>query len=346
MIWWILLGIVFILLLVGIALLRKAGGGNFPWVSFYAKGKESGFSFSEVNLLRKVAVENRLKNPTSLFWSITQLDRSIRGMIIKLRSENRLNEPDAQNFLSKLFDFRKNVEFDLPKYKLGIKSTRKLPNRQRLTINIPGVGTYTTQIAENLRRYMAISYPEGPKLPPDFSWKGQRINVYFWRQDDAGYVFESRVIDDFYDRKYPILHISHSDSLVRSQKRRSIRVETDIPASVYPLRSIEGATETPESKGGLRCKIRDISEDGAAVLIGGKARVGMPLKLQFKLSKSTLAMPGVIRGVNHNQNKNQSILHIQAKPLSATTKNRILMFVYDLFGERSGPDKKKRKNRF
>jgi len=345
MIGWILLGTLFLLLLIGITLLRKAGGGNFPWVSFYAKGKESGFSFSEVNLLRKVAVENRLKNPTSLFWSIGQLDRSIRGMIIKLRSENRLNEPEAQVFLSKLFDFRKNVEFDLPKYKLGVKSTRKLPHRQRLTINVPGVGSYTTQVAENLRRYIAISYPEGPKLPPDFTWKGHRINVYFWRQDDAGYVFESKVIDDFYDQKYPILHISHSDSLVRSQKRRSIRVETDMPASVYPYKSIENANEIPESKGGLRCKLKDISEDGAAILIGGNAKVGMPLKLQFKISKSTLAMPGVIKGVNHNQNKNQSILHIQSKPLSSPTKNRILMYVYDIFSERSGPDKKK-KNRF
>jgi c-di-GMP-binding flagellar brake protein YcgR len=190
---------------------------------------------------------------------------------------------------------------------------------------------------------MAISYPEGPKLPPDFTWKGQKLNVYFWRQDDAGYVFESKVIDDFYNQKYPILHISHSDSLVRSQKRRSIRAETDIPASIYPLKSIEGATEEPESRGGLRCKVRDISEDGAAVLIGGKAKVGMPLKIQFKLSKSTLVMPGVVKGVNHNQNKNQSILHVQSKPLSSSSKNRILMFVYDLFGERSGPDKKRRK---
>jgi hypothetical protein len=345
MIGWILVGIVFVLLLVSIIFLRSAGGGNFPWVSFYAKGKESGFSFAEVNLLRKVAVENRMKNPTSLFWSISQLDKSIRGMIIKLRSENRIDEDDAQLLLSKLFDFRKNVEFDLPKYKLGIKSTRKLPNRQRLTINVPGAGAYTTQIAENLRRYIAISYPEGPKLPKEFSWKGSNINVYFWRHDDAGYVFESRVIDDFYAQKYPILHIAHSDNLVRSQKRRSIRVDTDIPAYVFPMKSIEQANEMTEKSGGLRCKIRDISEDGSALLIGGRAKVGMPLKLQFKLSKTTLAMPGVIKGVNYNENKNQSILHVQAKPLSAPTRNRILMFVYDIFGERTGPDKKK-KNRF
>src|SRR6056297_4363177 len=113
MIIWVLLGSFFVLLIVGYGALRKAGGGNFPWLHFYAKGKESGFTFKEVNLLRKVAVENRLKNPTSLFWSITQIDRSIRGMVVKFRAEDSLNSEESVHFLSKLFDFRKSVELDL-----------------------------------------------------------------------------------------------------------------------------------------------------------------------------------------------------------------------------------------
>lgn len=343
MIGWILTGVVFVLLLIGVSLLRRAGGGNFPWVTFYAKGKESGFSFGEVNLLRKVAVQNKLKNPTTLFWSIDQLDRSIRGTILKLRSDNRLKDPESQKFLSKLFGFRKNVEFDLPKYKLGIKNTRKLPHRQKLTINVPGVGTYTTQVVENLRRYLAINYPEGPKPPRDFTWKGRRINVYFWRHDDAGYVFETKVLDDFYEKKYPILHVAHSDSLVRSQKRRSLRVDTDLPVYIYPMKSLESADETQERRKGLKSRMRDLSEDGAAVLIGGKGKVGMPLKLQFKLSKSTIVMPGIVKGVNHNEKKNQSVLHIQSKPLSPPSRNRILMYVYDIFGERSGTAPGKRR---
>ena len=68
-----------------VVVLRRLGGGSFPWIQFYTKGKESGFTIHEINLLRKVAVENRLENPTSLFWSIKQLDRSIKGMVIKFR---------------------------------------------------------------------------------------------------------------------------------------------------------------------------------------------------------------------------------------------------------------------
>ena len=45
-----------ILLIGGIILLRRLGGGSFPWLQFYTKGKESGFVFKEINLLRRMAV--------------------------------------------------------------------------------------------------------------------------------------------------------------------------------------------------------------------------------------------------------------------------------------------------
>jgi c-di-GMP-binding flagellar brake protein YcgR len=322
------------LLIVGFIMLQRAGGGNFPWIQFYAKGKESGFSFKEINLLRKVAVEIQLENPISLFWSIKTLDRSIRGMILKFRSENREDDPEADSFLTKLFDFRKRVELDLPKYTIGLKTTRKISTHQRLKLTLPGLGTFTSSVVENLRRYMAISYPEGPTLPQGFSWKGQKVNAYFWRTDDAGYVFESRVIEDFFGQKYPILHIAHSENLIRSQKRSSVRVDTNKLAYLYALRSIHDASEEEELQPGLKCQLIDLSEDGSAVLIGGKARVGLPIKIQFNLNAGPIVMNGVVRGVTYNQKKHQSILHVKAVPPSHRTKNRILMYVYNIFNER------------
>ncbi len=330
----ILLFTLLFIVLTLIVLLRRAGGGYFPWIHFYTKGKEAGFSFSEVNLLRKVAVEGRLNNPTSLFWSIKQLDRSIRGSMIRFKSEGVLDEVGNMEFLSKLFDFRKNVEMKLPKYMIGLTTTRKITRMQFLKITLPGLGTYMSQVVENQRRYIAITYPEGPKLPPGFEFKGGELNIYFWRKDDAGYVFKSRVLEDHMDHKVPILYISHSNSIIRSQKRNSIRVDINIPAHLYPLRTIGHATEDLEEKRGIRCRLQDLSEDGAALLIGGHGKVGMNVKVQFKLSDTNLVMCGVVKGVSFHQNKNTSIIHIQAIPLSNRTKNRILAYVYNLFGER------------
>lgn len=335
----ILLGILALSVVAAVIILRRAGGGKFPWIQFYTKGKESGFNFKELNLLRRVAVENHLSNPISLFWSIKQLDRSIRGVVIKLRAEGRENDESGIQFLSKMYDFRKKVEFSLPRHRLGLKSTRKLSTRQRITITLPGIGTYHAQIVENLRRYMAISYPEGPPLPDDFTWKSRKINVYFWRVDDAGYVFESRILEDFRDQDYPILHITHSDSMIRSQKRRSIRIDCNMPARLYPLQNVGAANDMIEESPGLRGRLVDISEDGCAVLVGGRAKVGMVLKVQFSLTDDPLAMPGVVKGVTYNQKKNQSRLHLQALPIRLVTKNKILSYVYNLFGERDEKQK-------
>lgn len=327
----IILGIAIILILI---ILRQQGGGRFPWLKFYAKGRECGFSFKEINLLRKVAVENHLENPTSLFWSIKQLDRSIRGMISKMKERGTYETESDSRFISKLFDFRKNVELNLPKYKLGLKSSRKIDARQRFKMTMPGIGTFTTTLVENLKKYMAISYPEGPKIPPGFSWAGQRINMYFWRQDDAGYVFQSKVLDDYIDRKFPILHITHSDSITRSQKRNSVRVEASKPAFLYPLVSIQAANELEETNRGLKCRLKDISEQGAAILVGGRAKVGLPVKIQFSLVDSSVVMCGTVKGVSFNPNKNQSILHIQAISPKYQTKNKLLSYVYNIFAER------------
>ncbi len=329
----ILLVIVFLALL-SVLLLRRAGGGRFPWMQFYLKGRESGFTFREINLLRRVAVEAKLENPTALFWSIKQLDRSMKGIIIKYRSRDQEQNPEYNTLLAKLFDLRKRVEFDLPKYRMGIKSSRKLTKGQRIRVTLPGLGPFNSMVVENLPRYMACSHPQGPKLPLGFSWKNQKIGIYFWRPEDAGYYFQAKVLDDFIDKQYPILHILHSDNLIRSQKRQSIRVETDLPAELYPLRSIDEANEETEHARGLRCRIADLSEGGAAILIGGKAKVGLPIKFQFTITESLIVMAGVVKGVNFEQKRNRSLVHVQALPPSIGVRNRLLIYVYNLFAER------------
>lgn len=330
----IVLASVAIVIGVGVVLIRRAGGGRFPWLQFYLRGRESGFSFREINLIRRVAVEARLEDPTALFWSVKQLDRAVKGFIIKYRSRGEEESPEYNLLLAKLFELRKKVEFDLPKYKLGVKSSRKLAKGQLMRLTLPGAGPFVSKLIENLPRYMAIEYPRGPRLPDGFSWKAQKVGVYFWRAEDAGYFFQTRVIDDYSDRKYPILHVAHSDNLVRAQKRQDIRVETDLQAELFPMRTIAESNETPEPGRGLRCRVADLSEGGIAVLIGGKAKVGLPVKVQFAIGDTPIVMSGVVKGLNYDQKKNRSLLHVQASQPSTATSNRILTYVFNLFGER------------
>ncbi|HKK49002.1 MAG TPA: PilZ domain-containing protein [Alkalispirochaeta sp.] len=314
-------------------LILRAGGFRFPWFQFYVRGKESGFSFSEVNLLRRVAIENKLKNPTSLFWSVKTLDRCIRSAIIGFRAAGSENDQKSQEFLNKLFDFRRRVEFDQPKYRLGISSTRSIEPGQTFRIVLEGGGIYISKLVENNRKHLAITYPRGNPLPHGFSWRDQELKLHFWRKEDAGYFFEAKVLGDYLDRKVPILHLSHSDNLIRAQKRRSVRRTANVPGTLFPLRSIQQANETVETRGGYRCKLIDLSEDGAAMVIGGRAKAGLPVKIQVKINDDFVVLCGTIKSVTFRQKNNASILHLEAKPPSIAMRIRILTFVYGLFSD-------------
>jgi c-di-GMP-binding flagellar brake protein YcgR len=332
---WVIFLVVAAVVAAAFLLLRVVGRGRFPWVQFYAKGKESGFGLHEIHLLRKIAVETKLENPTSLFWSIKQLDRSIKEIIVKLRARDLVDDEDSNRLLGKMFELRKRVEFDLPKYRLGLKSTREIQPRQRVKITLPGLGPFLAMVIENRQKYFALSYPQGPKTPEGFSWKGQQIGMHFWRLEDAGYFVKTRVQDDFMNQKYPIIHVAHTDDVVRTQKRQSIRIKMNQPGYVFPLKSIQDANEIEENSAGLRCRLKDVSEDGAALMVGGRTKAGLPIKVQFDLSSNRVVMCGVVKGVNYDNAKNVSLLHLQAVTASARTRNHILTYVYNLFGEQA-----------
>jgi c-di-GMP-binding flagellar brake protein YcgR len=336
--WWIILLVPAAIVVALFIYLRIVGHGSFPWIQFYTKGKESGFSFREVGLLRKIAIETQIENPTALFWSIKQLNRSIKEMIIKLRSQDIIDDEESNRLLLKLFDLRKRVEFDLPRYRLGLKSSRDITPRQRMRVMLPGAGPFATMVIENRSKYLALSRPQGPGLPEGFMWKGQQIGLHFWRAEDAGYFIRTRVINDFIGQKYPIIHVAHTDDVTRSQQRKSIRVKTNRPATVYPLKSIKDANEMEESAKGLRCRLMDLSEDGACLMVGGRTKAGLPIKMQFELSERVIVMCGLTKGVTYDQKKNVSLLHVQAVPVSVRTRNAISTFVYNIFGEQSSEE--------
>jgi hypothetical protein len=44
----------------------------------------------------------------------------------------------------------------------------------------------------------------------------------------------------------------------------------------------------------------------------------------------------VVKGINFDQKRNRSILHMQAMQPSTPMQNAILSYVYNIFGDRSG----------
>jgi c-di-GMP-binding flagellar brake protein YcgR len=311
---------------------RSGKKESASWFQFYAKGKELGFSFKEIELLRRIAVKVNLEDPVSLFESQTQLDMCIRSMVKTMRLSGGEDDQNTQDFLSKLYDFRKKIEIEKPRIKNSIFDSRQIGDGQVLRILVSGSGVYKSQIVKNTNQYLTISRPVSNKLSGSFSWTGLKIAVYFWRADDAGYVFDSEVLDEVYSKGIASLKISHAESLFRTQKRKSVRIKLHKSAFLYLLPGEEDANRF-ETNPGLKCLLEDLSDTGCAVTIGGKAVAGMRVKTQFALNNTPVVMGGTVRNVEFKEDINRSLLHIEADPLPIEIRNRILGEVFGMLPE-------------
>jgi len=302
------------------------------WVQFYAKGKDSGFSFKEIELLQRLATKSKLEDPTALFFSQKQLDTCIKDLVRSLRLSGTENEKANQDFLSKLYDFRKKIEMEKPRIKNGISNSRQISDGQNLRVLVKGYGVYKSQVVKNTNNYLAISRPVNSKLPATFSWQGMKLSVYFWRDEDAGYVFDSDVLDEVFSKGIASLKISHSDSLFRTQKRKSIRVRKHKSAFLYPALN-EDELNKIEDNPGIKCFIEDLSDTGCAITVGGKAQPSLRIKVQFFINNSPVCMSGTIRSVEYKEDSNRSLLHVEADPLPIEIRNQILGEVFGMLPE-------------
>jgi len=300
---------------------KKTGGGN--WIQFYTRGKDVGFSLKEVELLRQLAVKCNLEDPNSLFWSQNQFDICIRAMIRGIKASGEGESQETHDFLAKLFDYRKNIEMNKPKNKHGISNSRQISEGQWLRVLASGSGVYKSQVVKNTSQYLTISRPVNNRNSTSSAWEGSKISVYFWRVDDAGYVFDSTVQDEIFSKGILALKIAHSESLFRTQKRKSIRIKFQKPAYLYLV--TEGSEPYKlEEYPGLKCFLDDISDTGCAVYAAGKADPGLRVKIQFSLDNAPICMTGTIRSTSYSEETGRSRLHIEADNLPVENRNRIL----------------------
>jgi len=300
---------------------KEGGGGN--WVQFISMGKDAGFSFKEVEMLRQITVQCSIEDSCSIFTSQEQLDQCIRALVRNIRMSGESEDQGIQDFLSRLYDYRKKIESDDHSTGAGISNSRQMTDGQVLKILVSGGGVYKSQIIKNSSQFMAISRPVSQKSAAPTSWQGSKISVYFWRENDAGYVFDSQVTDEVISLGVPALKIAHSDSLFRTQKRRSTRMKMNKQAFLYLIKDDKPSYKL-EIDPGLRCFLEDLSDTGCAVVVAGKTESGLRVKIQFALDNIPICISGVVRSTSFKADTNRSVLRIEADPMPMEIRNHIL----------------------
>ncbi len=315
-------------------LLTERGKNLREKILFFSAGLDSGFKPGQILLLLKVGEYAELENLQSLFWSLPALDRCIAEIVRRAHQKGTENTEEHQSLMARLYSYRTEVELEQSRKKRGLESTRDIQVGQKVRILLPGVGVFSSKVVKNNSRNLVFDYPSSPKIQAtSIDWANRNISVYFWRHEDAGYVFDTVVLPDPLSAGRAILHAAHSFQLVRSQKRKSVRAKCSIYAQLYLVKPGETLNSSLEGDPGMKCLLEDLSEDGAMFVVGGKAMKGMQVKIQFAVHDVVIVMPGVIRAVEYNASTNQSRLHLECTELNQRMKNAILTFVYNVLPE-------------
>jgi c-di-GMP-binding flagellar brake protein YcgR len=313
-----------------IVLFYRSGGEKTKvnWLQFFSKGKEAGFSIRELDQIRRLVIDCNIDDPASIFTSQKQLETCIRSVVNAVRMSGASEDPGIQDFLSRLFDYCKQLGIKNSEHKSTITTSRQISEGQVLKILVHGTGVFRSEVIKNFGNYLTISRPLNQKMTSHMQWEGLRISVYFWREDDAGYVFDTSVSDEVFSKGISSLKVEHNDSLFRTQKRTSLRVKLNKAAFVYLVNDTD--PHKMEKAPGLRCMMEDVSDTGCAFRVTGMAPVGQRLKVQFSLDRVPICIPGTIRSVDYMNEANISIIHMEADTLSLATRNHILCEVFDM----------------
>ena len=300
-------------------------------ISFITTGIDSGFKLKEIMLLYKVASSAQLEEPSALYWSIPALNRGISFVLGNARRKGTENTPYIQNFLTKLYRYRTKVELD-PRNSKSLKTTKGLNPGQRIRVVLKGRGVFSSSVS-SVGRELVISLPvnnNGEVVIPSKEWVGKTVSIYLNRPGDAGYVFDTLVRNALTFSGRSSLYLAHTETLLRTQKRKTVRCACNIFAQLYVYNSVKMSQTAVENEPGLKCLIEDISENGAMVRIGGVGRKNTQLKLQFPIGDRIIVMFGIVRAVEYNSTMNQSRLHVEGIDIGEETKNAILSYVYNV----------------
>lgn len=302
-------------------------------IKFFITGIDSGFSMSDTLLLWNVSQICELDEPTTLFFSLPALTKCMTQITNQASADNQIDSPKYQTLLSKLFAYRTKIQNESDNKK-GLTSTETLESGQRLRIILPGKGVFASKIINN-GKMLIITIPKKNDIITISAeeWVGKVINVYFWRKGDAQYVFDTIVVQTGIYLGKSTLYVKHSYNLTRTQKRRSVRAKCEIYADLFFIKKSDNNEQIIESKNGFRCLLQDISESGALIKIGGKGRENIKIKLQFSIKNKLIIMNGIVRKVEYNIEKNQSLLHFECTQIEQSMKNEILAYVYNMLPE-------------
>jgi hypothetical protein len=341
----IIVGIALILAFIAVLLIggiiaakgRKSSVSNrkFNRYVFQRMASNIGLTQSQLDSLENLIRVCKVKQPFLIFSNAGLLDDILKKGIYSVSHNKELSEEDKERRLNDYYKIKEKLERSSRKG-IGITSTNLVRPGQSIVISFPDGSQLQTKIVTNLKRMLVCAIPD--ELGTErLKWKrGTNIKAHFWRNNDSGYMFASKILgyDDLKGRSTFL--IQHSRTLRRNQQRKFRRRPLARTCFFYPIeiatvgkgRNLKRRAYVQENFKHLG-NFLDISAGGCSVNSQAPLERGKLLMIEFEIERGQrLTAYGKVRRVTKNRGL-FSIMHIMFTKVTSRNLNSIYSYVYN-----------------
>ncbi|UCB46529.1 MAG: PilZ domain-containing protein [Spirochaetota bacterium] len=335
---WIILALV--VLVVGVTLVitarrfgassrkkKKAVGAG--WHNFYQIAKTRNLSKNETEILKRLVATYGLSKPALIFTSTHILDSCIQRAVRKLGIQEIKGE-SKEDMINTYYRLRNKVVRN--RGVKGIATTKDIPVGAKLRVGVENYGTFPANVNRNVDEYLGIGvpiHPQGKMVP----WSKQKVKCSYWKDDDASYNFDTKVIDVIVENEVHSICLKHTDKIVRVQKRRHPRKSMSLPVIYSRIKIIQeegkkkAVVDRKDSHWGT---ILDISVGGCSIETQIPIDKNNYVKTQFDLREEyKIVAFGKVMRIERNPGRKTWIMHIKFTKIDKKHKNEIFAVLYN-----------------
>ena len=330
----VVIGAIALLVLVG-ALVNRARRGRTPEEMqrysrhlFRRTAKSLGLTPPQIDTLERLVATVKVRQPFLVFSSPALLDDVLRRGLYSIDANRDASEEQREAQKAVVFGIKQAIERNARRGTV-LRSTHLVKPGQVLAVGPEGGGKFQSRVVSNMRDFLTILAPaaDGGRWP-----RGTAVDIYFWREGDAGYTFHSKVLGYDNVKGVGCVLVQHSKTLRKEQRRSAKRKELMRACFYYPVRlAEEGGQRRAVIEHTLRAlgTVVDLSTGGCAVQTQSPFEPGRLVMIEFDIERKTpIRAFGKVKGVRRTGPRG-GVMHVMYTRVTRQYLNRICEFVYD-----------------
>lgn len=302
---------------------------------FHKMARNLGLGRIHIDYLEYLVRVCKVQQPFLVFSNAGLLDDLLRKGIYSLQQNAALKSEDRERRMAHLFQIKQIIERNAGRGK-AMRSTMTIRAGQSVSMATADGRQYQSRVISTMRDMIACAAAQDER-GAGIRWpRGTTLKLNFWREGDAGYAFESKVLGYDTIKGSVCVLVHHAKTLRREQQRRYRRSPIHRPCFFYPVMVVEsGSGRRKERRAVVQTARRlvgnlvDISAGGCSVNGLYPLKAGSLCKIEFELNRrQRMNVFGKVRTVRKSGIRG-GVMHVMFTRVSASLLNQIYLYVYD-----------------